>query len=146
MFFFLYSMSFRLNWYFKSLATPPPYKKVRHVHKETFVIFLDLLSWYLSLFYKIIFLRFELSRTNTTEYSSKIWPTSLGLRPSFQTKFRWISSKMCGLITSKKVLLRGPPWWLAIGQAQTFEAHPHAYPEENVDQSRVLSERISAGR
>lgn len=38
-------------------------------------------------------------------------------------------------------MARGPPKWFAIQQAQEFvQAHPDAYPEENLDQSAPISE------
>jgi hypothetical protein len=36
---------------------------------------------------------------------------------------------------------RGPPRWLAIKEAQAFvQAHPDAYPEENLDQTAHINE------
>jgi len=38
-------------------------------------------------------------------------------------------------------MARGPPRWLAIRQAQEFvQAHPDAYPEENLDQTAYINE------
>jgi len=38
-------------------------------------------------------------------------------------------------------MARGPPRWLFIQQAQAFiQAHPDAYPEENLDQTPQINE------